>query len=174
MDSRVSEDMLYVITSHVYASFSFCMREGWFSAHRIHGTQTNDYLARGRLVETLYKRHGLRQIYLLGSVIDIVVDEKNDTKIVEVKASKSSMKRGTEQAKFLLYLLHRIGIDDATAEVTAPTSRETVRINGSPEMYAEVENKILLYYATSIGDLPPKADTSHCHACSYRLLCGDE
>ncbi len=171
----ITDEILEIITSHVYASFTFCHREGWYSARRIHGEETNDWMARGRLVEKMYKRKGYRQVWLYNSVIDLVDDVKNNIRIVEVKASKKSLERARHQAQYLLYLLHRAGIDGAIAEVVAPSSKKKETIIPSEEMFTNVETNILYFYSIAMGELPYETYSSKCKACAYKVLCwGDK
>ncbi len=170
--SQISEDVLSVITSHVYSAFTYCVRQGWFAAHRIHGRQTNDYLARGRTVEEFYSRRGHRQIYILGSVVDIVDAVDGNIRIIEVKASKGSLERGIAQAEYLLYIFHIVGISNVVSEVTVPRSHQVIKLEFTSDVKKRVEKNILHFYDIALNEIPPEVETSsRCKACAYRDLC---
>ncbi len=164
-------DMLEIITSHVYSAYHYCLRQGWYAAHRMMGEQSNEWMARGKLIESLVKKRGYRQVYLLGSVIDIVEDTSRGLRVVEIKASKGSLERGIHQAKFFLFLLHLTGVDDAIAEVSVPMSKIRQEIRPSDEVYREVEEYVRFFYNISQGPPPHIERVKKCHACSYKHLC---
>ncbi len=170
--TQISEEILSVITSHVYSAFTYCLRQGWFAAHRIHGRQTNDYLARGRLVEDFYSKRGHRQVYILGSVVDIVDAIGDDIRIIEVKASKGSLDRGIAQAEYLLYIFYMVGITNIVSEVTVPKSRQVIKLEFTSDVKKRVEKNILHFYNIALNETPPEVEiSSRCKACAYRDLC---
>ena len=160
------------ITATLVNLYHVCKRELWLHAHGIRMEHTSQTVAEGKLIhETSYSDRAARftEIEIEGCKIDFY-DARN--KVVHETKKSDAMENAYEwQVKYYIYLLSKIGVEDAIGLLEYPKLKQTKKVTLEPEdkdyivaLLPEIEKIIQ-------QPCPPKINAKICKSCSYYEFC---
>lgn len=161
------------LTATHIAYYHTCRRKLWLFANGIQMEHTSDIVAEGKLIgETTYLDRSRKYTELEIDGIKIDFYDAKEKVIHEVKKSDKVEHAHIAQVKFYLYVLHKNGIDEATAiiEYSKMKQRQVVEWEeGDAEMIEEWKKEIQIILSNE--NCPSLEKKSLCRRCSYHDFC---
>ncbi len=161
------------VTATLINLYHVCKRELWLHAHEIRMEHTSDTVTEGRLIgENSYAQRSetYTEVEMEGIKIDYF-DAKRKV-VHEVKKSDKIEVAHIAQVKYYLYVLHKNGIEGATAVIEYPTLRKTETVTLEPADFARIEAwKSDIENIVASEHCPAVINAAACKKCSYFEFC---
>ena len=163
---------MFITGTHI-AYYHTCHRKLWLFANGIQMEHTSETVAEGKLIgETSYADRAVKYTELAIDGIKIDFYDAKNKVVHEVKKSDKVEQAHIAQVKYYLYILHKNGIDDASAIIEYPKMRQKQMIEweegdkATVEFWVEEIRKLI-----NLETCPPLVKLKICKKCSYYDFC---
>ncbi|WP_188461385.1 CRISPR-associated protein Cas4 [Marivirga lumbricoides] len=163
---------MFITGTHI-AYYHTCHRKLWLYANGIQMEHTSETVAEGKLIgETSYAERAVKYTELAIDGIKIDFYDAKNKVVHEVKKSDKVEQAHIAQVKYYLYILHKNGIDDASAIIEYPKMRQKQMIGweegdkATVEFWVEEIRKLI-----NLETCPPLVKLKICKKCSYYDFC---
>lgn len=149
-----------------------CHRKLWLFSHGVGMEHTSGLVDEGREIhEHAYPQRAAKWQELDLGVAKIDYYDVKQRVVHEIKKSPVKEEAHIMQVKYYLYLMHKLGIKDASGIIEYPEMRETVPVKFDDSLIGEIENSISSIASINAGACPGLLAKSRCRNCSYEDFC---
>lgn len=157
-----------LVSGTIFEYYHICTRKTWYCANGISMESENENVQLGKLIdENSYSRE--KKHILINDCASI--DFFKDSRVFEIKKSRSELDAAVSQVKYYLYVLKRNGVD-TDGELRVPKENYSERIVLSHEDIKQIETELADIHALLSQKTAPAAEkTKICGKCAYYELC---